>query len=190
MLRDTFIPYRDSTLTWLLKDSLGGNSKTIMIATISPADVNHNETLSTLRYANRAKNIINKPTVNEDANVKLIRDLREEIDRLKAIMSGDPAILASVQEQLAVKEAKEQKLTEAWNEKWKEAAKILQEHNALGLKRTGLGVMLDSDMPHLIGLDEDILSTGITLYQLREGNTIIGNNEAEEVPHIALKGPG
>jgi len=184
------IPYRDSTLTWLLKDSLGGNSKTIMIATISPADVNHNETLSTLRYANRAKNIINKPTVNEDANVKLIRDLREEIDRLKAIMSGDPAILASVQEQLAVKEAKEQKLTEAWNEKWKEAAKILQEHNALGLKRTGLGVMLDSDMPHLIGLDEDILSTGITLYQLREGNTIIGNNEAEEVPHIALKGPG
>ena len=184
------IPYRDSTLTWLLKDSLGGNSKTIMIATISPADVNHNETLSTLRYANRAKNIINKPTVNEDANVKLIRDLREEIERLKAIMSGDPAILASVQEQLAVKEAREQKLTEAWNEKWKEAAKILQEHNALGLKRTGLGVMLDSDMPHLIGLDEDILSTGITLYQLREGNTIIGNTEAEEVPHIALKGPG
>ena len=186
----THIPYRDSTLTWLLKDSLGGNSKTIMIAAISPADVNHNETLSTLRYANRAKNIINKPTVNEDPNVKLIRDLREEIDRLKAIMSGDPVMLASVQEQLAVKEAKEQKLTEAWNEKWKEAAKILQEHNALGLKRTGLGVVLDSDMPHLIGLDEDILSTGITLYQLREGNTIIGNNESEECPHIALKGAG
>ena len=184
------IPYRDSTLTWLLKDSLGGNSKTIMIAAISPADVNHNETLSTLRYANRAKNIINKPTVNEDPNVKLIRDLREEIDRLKAIMSGDPVMLAAVQEQLAVKEAKEQKLTEAWNEKWKEAAKILQEHNALGLKRTGLGVVLDSDMPHLIGLDEDILSTGITLYQLREGNTIIGNNESEECPHIALKGAG
>ena len=92
-----FIPYRDSVLTWLLKDSLGGNSKTIMIATISPADVNHNETLSTLRYANRAKNIINKPTVNEDANVKLIRELREEIDRLKCIMSGDPEILANMQ---------------------------------------------------------------------------------------------
>ena len=121
-----FVPYRDSTLTWLLKDSLGGNSKTIMIATISPAEVNHNETLSTLRYANRAKNIINKPTVNEDPNVKLIRDLREEIERMKAIMSGDPAMLAAVQEQLAVKEAKEQRLTEEWNEKWKEAAKILQ----------------------------------------------------------------
>jgi len=184
-----FIPYRDSVLTWLLKDSLGGNSKTIMIATISPAEVNHNETLSTLRYANRAKNIINKPTVNEDPNVKLIRELREEIERMKAIMSGDPVMLAVVQEQLAMKEAKEQKLTEAWNEKWREAAKILQEHNALGLKRTGLGVVLDSDKPHLIGLDEDILSTGITLYQLREGETIIGQAEAEEIPHILLKGP-
>ena len=176
-------------LTWLLKDSLGGNSKTIMIATISPADVNHNETLSTLRYANRAKNIINKPTVNEDANVKLIRELREEIDRMRAVMSGDPAMLAAVQEQLAVKEAKEQRLTEEWNEKWREAAKILQEHNALGLKRTGLGVVLDSDKPHLIGLDEDILSTGITLYQLKEGETVIGNLESDEIPHIILKGP-
>jgi len=183
------IPYRDSVLTWLLKDSLGGNSKTIMIATISPAEVNHNETLSTLRYANRAKNIINKPTVNEDPNVKLIRELREEIDRMKAIMAGDPVMLAAVQEQLAVKEAKEQKLVEAWNDKWREAAKILQEHNALGLKRTGLGVVLDSDKPHLIGLDEDILSTGITLYQLREGSTVIGSLESEECPHIVLKGP-
>ena len=69
--------------------------------------------------------------MNEDANVKLIRDLRAEIDRLKAIMSGDPLILASVQEQLAAKEAKEQKLTAEWNEKWREAAKILQEFFAL-----------------------------------------------------------
>lgn len=81
--RGVFIPYRDSVLTWLLKDSLGGNSKTIMIATISPADCNYGETLSTLRYANRAKNIINKPTINEDANVKLIRELRAEIEKLK-----------------------------------------------------------------------------------------------------------
>lgn len=83
----TFIPYRDSVLTWLLKDSLGGNSKTIMIAAISPADCNYGETLSTLRYANRAKNIINKPTINEDPNVKLIRELREEISKLKSMMS-------------------------------------------------------------------------------------------------------
>lgn len=84
-----YIPYRDSTLTWLLKDSLGGNSKTIMIAAISPADCNYSETLSTLRYANRAKNIINKPTINEDPNVKLIRDLRDEINKLKFMLGGD-----------------------------------------------------------------------------------------------------
>jgi len=87
--RVLYIPYRDSILTWLLKDSLGGNSKTIMIAALSPADCNYSETLSTLRYANRAKNIINKPTVNEDTNVKLIRELREEINKLKSMLSGD-----------------------------------------------------------------------------------------------------
>lgn len=87
--KSLFIPYRDSVLTWLLKDSLGGNSKTIMIAAVSPADCNYGETLSTLRYANRAKNIINKPTVNEDPNVKLIRELRAEISKLKALMFNE-----------------------------------------------------------------------------------------------------
>lgn len=89
--RNVFIPYRDSVLTWLLKDSLGGNAKTIMIAAISPADCNYGETLSTLRYANRAKNIINKPTINEDPNVKLIRELREEILKLKSLIGKDMA---------------------------------------------------------------------------------------------------
>uniref|UniRef100_A0A673I730 Kinesin-like protein n=1 Tax=Sinocyclocheilus rhinocerous TaxID=307959 RepID=A0A673I730_9TELE len=84
--RQCFIPYRDSVLTWLLKDSLGGNSKTIMIATVSPSSSSYNETLSTLRYAAHARNIVNKPRVNEDANVRLIRELREEIDRLKSML--------------------------------------------------------------------------------------------------------
>jgi kinesin family protein 16B len=134
-----FIPYRDSVLTWLLKDSLGGNSKTIMIATISPAEINHGETLSTLRYANRAKNIINKPTVNEDSNVKLIRELRAEIDRLRTTLTSDPVDLIdpNTRRQLAVKEAQERHLTQEWTEKWKEAAKILDEHKALALKQTG-----------------------------------------------------
>lgn len=95
--RVLYIPYRDSTLTYLLKDSLGGNSKTIMIAALSPADCNYSETLSTLRYANRAKNIINKPTVNEDANVKLIRELREEINKLKSMLTGDIVSISKVE---------------------------------------------------------------------------------------------
>lgn len=83
-----FIPYRESVLTWLLRENLGGNSKTAMIAAISPADINHDETLSTLNYANRTKNIVCKAVVNEDANAKIIRSLKEEIERLKLLLSS------------------------------------------------------------------------------------------------------
>jgi kinesin family protein 1 len=82
-----FVPYRDSVLTWLLKESLGGNSKTIMLAALSPADVNYEETLSTLRYADSAKQIKNTAVVNEDPTQKLIRELNEEIERLKTLLA-------------------------------------------------------------------------------------------------------
>lgn len=81
------IPYRDSKLTRLLQDSLGGNTKTLMIACVSPADNNYDETLSTLRYANRAKNICNKPTINEDPKEAMLRKYQEEIQRLKEMLS-------------------------------------------------------------------------------------------------------
>ena len=81
--RSTHIPYRDSKLTRLLQDSLGDNTKTVMIAAISPADYNYDETLSTLRYASRAKNIKNKPTVNEDPKDTLLRQYEDEIKMLK-----------------------------------------------------------------------------------------------------------
>lgn len=67
----------------MLQDNLGGNSKTVMVATISPAADNYEETLSTLRYADRAKRIVNHAVVNEDPNARIIRDLREEVDMLK-----------------------------------------------------------------------------------------------------------
>ncbi|KAM7345513.1 kinesin-like protein 98A isoform 2-T2 [Cochliomyia hominivorax] len=190
--RVLYIPYRDSILTWLLKDSLGGNSKTIMIAALSPADCNYSETLSTLRYANRAKNIINKPTINEDPNVKLIRELRDEINKLKAMLNGDiHALQPSLKmlEDLQKKEAQEKHLTEEWTEKWKEAQSILQEQKSLGLRKSGVGVVLDSEMPHLIGIHNDI-TTGVTLYSLKEGETFIGTEEAEIPPDIELSGDG
>ncbi|XP_055627411.1 kinesin-like protein unc-104 isoform X3 [Toxorhynchites rutilus septentrionalis] len=84
-----FIPYRDSVLTWLLRENLGGNSKTAMIAAISPADINYDETLSTLRYADRAKQIVCKAIVNEDANAKLIRELKEEIQKLRELLKAE-----------------------------------------------------------------------------------------------------
>lgn len=58
-------------------------------------------------------------------------------------------------------------LTEKWAEKWRETQKILQEQKALGLRKAGTGVVLDSDMPHLIGIDDNLLSTGVTLYHLK-----------------------
>uniref|UniRef100_A0A8C9BEK1 Kinesin-like protein KIF17 n=2 Tax=Phocoenidae TaxID=9740 RepID=A0A8C9BEK1_PHOSS len=81
------IPYRDSKLTRLLQDSLGGNTKTLMVACLSPADNNYDETLSTLRYANRAKNIRNKPRINEDPKDALLREYQEEIKKLRAILA-------------------------------------------------------------------------------------------------------
>jgi len=81
--KSTYIPYRDSKLTRLLQDSLGGNTKTVMIANVGPADYNFDETMNTLRYASRAKNIQNKPRINEDPKDALLREYQEEITKLK-----------------------------------------------------------------------------------------------------------
>uniref|UniRef100_A0A8C6ZSC3 Kinesin-like protein n=1 Tax=Nothoprocta perdicaria TaxID=30464 RepID=A0A8C6ZSC3_NOTPE len=89
--KSTHIPYRDSKLTRLLQDSLGGNAKTIMVATLGPASHSYDESLSTLRFANRAKNIKNKPRVNEDPKDTLLREFQEEIVRLKAQMPALPS---------------------------------------------------------------------------------------------------
>ncbi|XP_024938872.1 uncharacterized protein LOC107265876 isoform X2 [Cephus cinctus] len=82
-----FIPYRDSALTWLLKDALGGNATTIMLATISPASGSYNETAHTLRFAQRAQSVVNRPVVNEDPVARIIRELRAEVARLKSLLS-------------------------------------------------------------------------------------------------------
>ncbi|XP_059209883.1 kinesin family member 3Cb [Centropristis striata] len=82
--KSTHIPYRDSKLTRLLQDSLGGNAKTVMLATVGPSHKNFDESLATLRYASRAKNIKNKPRINEDPKDALLREFQEEIARLKA----------------------------------------------------------------------------------------------------------
>ncbi|KAJ8365920.1 hypothetical protein SKAU_G00147510 [Synaphobranchus kaupii] len=192
--KQVFVPYRDSVLTWLLKDSLGGNSKTIMIATVSPADVNYGETLSTLRYANRAKNIINKPTINEDSNVKLIRELRAEIARLKALLIQgnqiallDSPTALSMEEKLQQNEARVLELTKEWTNKWNETQNILKEET-LALRKEGIGVVLDSELPHLIGIDDDLLSTGIILYHLKEGRTYVGRDDATSEQDIVLHG--
>ncbi|MBN3325855.1 KIF17 protein, partial [Atractosteus spatula] len=86
--RAKHIPYRDSKLTRLLQDSLGGNTRTLMVACLSPADNNYEESLSTLRYANRAKSIQNRPRINEDPKDALLREYQEEIKQLRSLLSG------------------------------------------------------------------------------------------------------
>ena len=97
----SYIPYRYSKLTRLLQDSLGGNTKTIMIANVGPADWNIEETLQTLRYANRAKNIKNKPKINEDPKDTMLKEYNNEIMKLRAqlmaIQSGKPINIGSLQ---------------------------------------------------------------------------------------------
>lgn len=78
-------------------------------------------------------------------------------------IEAEPGVLATLQR----KEAQEKVLTEKWTEKWRETQQILQEQKALGLRKSGLGVVLDSDMPHLVGIDDNLLSTGVTLYHLK-----------------------
>lgn len=161
---DEFIPYRDSVLTWLLKDSLGGNSKTAMIAAISPAD--YEETLSTLRYADQAKKIKNKAVVNEDPNAKLVRELKEELELLRARVSGssvedtfDPTVppekqrvtyqtkdgkiktvtKAELQEQMETSEKLMQSLNETWEEKMARTQEVQKEREK-ALEELGITV--------------------------------------------------
>jgi hypothetical protein len=89
------VPYRDSKLTRLLQDSLGGNSRTVMIACVSPADSNAEETLNTLKYANRARNIQNKPTVNRDPMAAEMQQMRQQLELMQAellcVRAGGPS---------------------------------------------------------------------------------------------------
>nr|XP_054605769.1 uncharacterized protein kif16bb isoform X1 [Nothobranchius furzeri] len=197
--KQIFISYRDSVLTWLLKDSLGGNSKTTMIATISPADSNYAETLNTLRYASRAKNIVNTPQVNEDGTVKMIRELQAEVARLQIQLAEavqgygcESPTTRKVEEKLHQKEAKIEVLTKQWTSKWEETPTVLQVQyeETVALRMEGSGVVLNCQLPHLIGINKDLLTTGIRLYYLKEGRTLIGSEEALCSRDVVLDGPG
>lgn len=101
------VPYRESKLTHMLKGALGGNAKTIMICALSPALINYEETLSTLRYADRAKKIKNKAVINEDPTDKMIRMLKEENDRLKKELAAKGPGGAAVSDEEAKAKLKE-----------------------------------------------------------------------------------
>ncbi|GAM19663.1 hypothetical protein SAMD00019534_028380 [Acytostelium subglobosum LB1] len=201
--KPTFVPFRDSVLTYLLKESLGGNSKTIMIAAISPADINYDETLSTLRYADSAKKIKTTATINEDAQSKVIRELQTEVERLKALLSAggltavDQAKLMGVgsDEVMSLNEKIEQyeklmaEMNKSWEERLQESEKIREERMS-SLRDTGVAIKVVSSIPHLINLNDDPLMSESLLYYLKEGETKIGRSDAEATQDIVLNGLG
>ncbi|XP_042203574.1 kinesin-like protein KIF3A [Homarus americanus] len=136
--RSTHIPYRNSKLTRLLQDSLGGNSKTVMCANVGPANYNYDETISTLRYANRAKNICNKAKINEDPKDALLRKLQDEIKSLRNQLDDEEETDDSEEEDLEgdekpkkkKKKLKEEEVT-AIRKKIEEERKLLEERKDL-----------------------------------------------------------
>lgn len=138
-------------LTWLLKDNLGGNSRTVMashkshrttraanvpvivilsqVATVSPAADNYDETLSTLRYADRAKRIVNHAVINEDPNARMIRELKEQVEHLKeqlANSGGESDLREQYEARLNESEKLMQQMTRSWEERLRQTEQVHQ----------------------------------------------------------------
>ncbi|CAG2190261.1 Kinesin-like protein KIF16B,Kinesin-like protein KIF17,Chromosome-associated kinesin KIF4,Kinesin-like protein KIN-12B,Chromosome-associated kinesin KIF4A,Kinesin-like protein KIF1A,Kinesin-II 95 kDa subunit,Kinesin-II 85 kDa subunit,Kinesin-like protein KIN-1,Kinesin-like protein CIN8,Kinesin-like protein unc-104,Kinesin-like protein KIF3A,Kinesin-like protein KIF13B,Kinesin-like protein KIF28P,Kinesin-like protein KIF1C,Chromosome-associated kinesin KIF4B,Kinesin-related protein 8,Kinesin-like protein KI len=193
------VPYRDSVLTKLLQNALGGNSKTIMIAALSPADINYDETLSTLRYADRAKKIKNKAVINENPMDKLIRELKEENERLKKSMEGGGLIghdmgmtpeevekmRKQMEEEIRAQLFANQEMIAQNTQSWEEqlAAARTETENI-----TDNSAARKAKEPHLINLNEDPMLSGVICHFLSQKETTIGRKDAKPVPSICLSG--
>ncbi|XP_017854582.1 kinesin-like protein KIF14 [Drosophila busckii] len=196
----TFVPYRESVLTWLLRENLGGNSKTVMLATISPASLHADETLATLRYACKARSIVNRVKVNESPHDKIIRDLRAEVDRLKSLRneyerqrrlssnnnppaprkiiietSVDDTEVEALRQQLAERERELNRAQKSWMERLKEAEDLRKSELRL-LKRKGLAMELTAEQKQacLVNLTADPMLSGTLFYLLPPGIVRIG----------------
>ncbi|CEF68768.1 Kinesin-73 [Strongyloides ratti] len=184
--KDKFVPYRDSVLTWLLKDNLGGNSKTIMIATISPSSDNYDETLSTLRYADRAKSIENHAVINEDPNAKIIRELREEVENLRQQISQTMEQKTETQElreRLAESERLVSQMNKSWEERLKETDIIYAERQKdlaeIGIALTGSGIKVEKDRFYLVNLNADPAMNELLVYYINQ-MAYVGCSESSE----------
>ena len=192
--KDVLPPYRDSALTRILQNALGGNSKTVMICALSPASMNYEETLSTLRYADRAKKIQNKAVVNESEHDKVVRLLREENNDLKKkIEELSKKLLGGTvedEDKEAFKELKAQyeetqklceTMSKTFSERLEEAKKADKE---LGIEK------VDISKPHLIVLNEDPQLSHKLKYSLKELPIYVGRKHGNPEPKIKLSGIG
>ncbi|XP_048213389.1 kinesin-like protein KIF21B isoform X3 [Perognathus longimembris pacificus] len=172
------VPYRDSKLTRLLQDSLGGNSQTIMIACVSPSDRDFMETLNTLKYANRARNIKNKVVVNQDKTSQQISALRAEIARLQM----------ELMEYKAGKRVIGEDGTEGYSDLFRENAMLQKENGALRLRVKAMQEAIDAinnRVTHLMSQEANLL-----LAKAGDGNEAIGaliQNYIREIEELRTK---
>ncbi|XP_075220928.1 kinesin heavy chain 73 [Lycorma delicatula] len=199
--RDKFVPYRDSVLTWLLKDNLGGNSKTVMVATVSPASDNYEETLSTLRYADRAKRIVNHAVINEDPNARIIRELRQEVEALKEMLkhatSSTPGsqILQrqDIHEKISESEKLMKEMSQTWEEKLIKTERLQHERQEalenMGISVQASGIKVEKNKYYLVNLNADPSLNELLVYYLKE-RTLVGLRGALTPQDIQLSGLG
>ncbi|XP_013407574.1 kinesin-like protein KIF28P [Lingula anatina] len=195
------VPFRNSVLTKLLKNALDGNSKTIMIAALSPADINYEETLSTLRFADRAKAIKTTATVNESPTDRLIRELREENERLKKLMEsggimpameGDGGTSDEEKEEMQrqMKELMERNQAEvaAMQASWEEKLQKEREQNEKALAEQKQKEEEKKVTPYFWNLNEDPSLSGMLIHFCKPGQSRIGTKNAKPPPEIQLSG--
>ena len=195
--KDVLPPYRDSALTRILQNALGGNSKTVMICALSPADINYEETLSTLRYADRAKKIQNKAVVNESEHDKTVRLLKEENNELKkmieelsqkllgnggVVQEEDKQAFQDLKAQYDANEKMFENMQKTFSERLEEAKK--------NEKDLGVGGKVDITKPHLIVLNEDPQLSHKLKYPLTELPIYVGRKHGNPTPQITLSGIG
>lgn len=196
------IPYRNSNLTRMLQNALGGNSKTYMICAIRPGAKYFEETVSTLKYADRAKQIKNKAVVNENPQDKMIRELKAENDKLKKQLAeaGGPAQVVTKEDEeskaamLAMKEQLEAnqramlEMEKSWEDKVAEAK--LQEQEAAKI-REAEEASFKSDNPHLLNLNEDPLLDRKVVYDIKSDEKLTCGRRGKDVAHkLQLGGMG
>jgi kinesin family member 13 len=152
---------------------LGGNSKTVMISTISTASDSYDETLSTLRYADRAKRIVNNAVINEDPNAKLIRNLREELEMLKKELekAKEQISAENLNDRLKESEKLYNEISKPWTTKLAESEKVQQEltHKlqSMGISVQSSGIKVEKDKYFLVNINSDPAMNELLVYYLK-----------------------
>ncbi|KAF9413378.1 hypothetical protein HW555_008360 [Spodoptera exigua] len=182
--KDKFVPYRDSVLTWLLKDNLRREQQDCYD--------NYEETLSTLRYADRAKRIVNHAVVNEDPNARIIRELRQEVETLKEMLkyaTGSP-VGEEVHEKLAQSEHLMKEMSRTWEEKLVETGRIQSERQQalekMGISVQASGIKVEKNKYYLVNLNADPSLNELLVYYLKDRTLVGGSSSAD----IQLSGLG